>query len=29
VDDYWPDFSEEDFIEALDWYQTMDVTLGG
>lgn len=25
----WPDFSEEQFEEALQWYQRQDVTLGG
>lgn len=25
----WPDFSETDFYEALDWYGRQDVTLGG
>lgn len=25
----WPDFKEEDFRLALDWYQKQDVTLGG
>ena len=29
VDDYWPDFKDEHFYEALEWYQTQDVTLGG
>ncbi|WP_084024095.1 polyprenyl diphosphate synthase [Vulcanibacillus modesticaldus] len=29
VDDYWPDFKEEHFIDALNWYQTTDRTLGG
>ncbi|MDD4048791.1 MAG: polyprenyl diphosphate synthase [Clostridia bacterium] len=29
IDDYWPNFREEDFIEALNWYQTTDITLGG
>jgi undecaprenyl diphosphate synthase len=29
VDDLWPDFSLEQFNEALAWYQEQDVTLGG
>lgn len=29
IDDYWPDFSKAHFLEALRWYQTCDVTLGG
>ncbi|MGM0502760.1 MAG: undecaprenyl diphosphate synthase family protein [Bacillota bacterium] len=29
VENYWPDFKELDFYQALDWYQEQDVTLGG
>lgn len=29
IDDYWPDFKEEHFYEALQWYAKQDVTLGG
>ena len=29
IDDYWPDFKEEHFYEALEWYNKQDVTLGG
>lgn len=29
IDDYWPNFSDAHFYEALDWYQTTDITLGG
>ncbi|MCL1996001.1 MAG: undecaprenyl diphosphate synthase family protein [Defluviitaleaceae bacterium] len=29
LDNYWPDFKEEDFFAAMEWYQTCDVTLGG
>ncbi|MCL2852749.1 MAG: undecaprenyl diphosphate synthase family protein [Defluviitaleaceae bacterium] len=29
VDDYWPDFRDEHFLDALRWYQDCDVTLGG
>jgi len=29
VDDYWPDFKKEQFYDALKWYDTQDITLGG
>lgn len=29
VDHYWPDYRDEDFVNALDWYSKQDVTLGG
>lgn len=29
IDDLWPDFREEQFDEALEWYSRQDVTLGG
>ncbi|WP_461612639.1 undecaprenyl diphosphate synthase family protein [Clostridium sp. Marseille-QA1073] len=29
IEDYWPDFKEEHFSEALSWYNTQDITLGG
>lgn len=29
VEDYWPDFTEEHFYDALEWYQQQDITLGG
>lgn len=29
VDTCWPDYRDEDFFEALDWYEKQDVTLGG
>ncbi|GKX32289.1 dihydroorotate dehydrogenase [Vallitalea longa] len=29
IDEYWPDFKTDHFKEALRWYQTTDVTLGG
>ncbi len=29
IDEYWPDFKKEHFLEALRWYQDCDVTLGG
>jgi undecaprenyl diphosphate synthase len=29
INEFWPDFSEEQFNRALDWYQIQDITLGG
>ena len=29
VKDLWPDFQEEQFENALRWYQEQDITLGG
>ncbi len=29
VDDLWPDFRKEHFYDALRWYETQDITLGG
>lgn len=29
VDKYWPEFKPSDFHEAIEWYNTQDVTLGG
>lgn len=29
VEDYWPDFKDEQFLDALRWYQDCDITLGG
>lgn len=29
IDDLWPDFKPSHLDEALDWYTTQDVTLGG
>lgn len=29
IDDYWPNFKDEHFLDALKWYQNCDVTLGG
>ncbi len=29
VKDLWPDFNAQQVKDALDWYQTQDVTLGG
>lgn len=29
VDKYWPDFEPGDFHDAIKWYNTQDITLGG
>ncbi|MCK8828184.1 undecaprenyl diphosphate synthase family protein [Natroniella acetigena] len=29
VEEYWPDFKEEHFYQALNWYDQQDITLGG
>lgn len=29
VDDYWPDFNRSHVEDAISWYQSCDVTLGG
>lgn len=29
VDELWPDFAPEHFYQALSWYETQDITLGG
>lgn len=29
VEEYWPDFKKQQFLDALQWYQDCDVTLGG
>lgn len=29
VEKYWPDYEDEDFYDALRWYERQDVTLGG
>ena len=29
LDDLWPDFTPEQFYQALRWYEQQDVTLGG
>ncbi len=29
VDRLWPDYTDEDFLDALTWYGKQDVTLGG
>ena len=29
VDDYWPDFEPEHFVQALSWFKEQDPTLGG
>ena len=29
INDYWPNFKREHLYEALNWYATQDITLGG
>ena len=29
VDEMWPDYEDEQFYKALEWYQEQDMTLGG
>ena len=29
IDDFWPDFKPEHFFNALRWYESQDVSLGG
>ena len=29
IKELWPDFQEQQFVDALQWYQDQDVTLGG
>ena len=29
VNDYWPDFKSQHVYDALEWYATQDITLGG
>lgn len=29
VDDYWPDFKPQHLYDAIEWYNTQDITLGG
>lgn len=29
INDFWPDFKPSHIYDAMDWYQTQDVTLGG
>jgi len=29
IDDFWPDFKNKHFYDALKWYQDCDITLGG
>jgi len=29
IDDYWPDFNSNHLLDALNWYDKQDVTLGG
>ncbi|MBU3210319.1 undecaprenyl diphosphate synthase family protein [Clostridium algidicarnis] len=29
IEDYWPNFKEKHFYDAINWYDTQDITLGG
>ena len=29
INEYWPEFQPSHFYDALDWYNTQDITLGG
>ncbi|GAA0116163.1 undecaprenyl diphosphate synthase family protein [Clostridium senegalense] len=29
IDKFWPEFEKQHFLDALNWYDTQDVTLGG
>lgn len=29
LENYWPDYRDEDFSRALEWYSKQDITLGG
>lgn len=29
IEDYWPDFKEKHFYDAINWYDGQDITLGG
>lgn len=29
VEKYWPEYEDQHFLDALEWYQDCDVTLGG
>jgi undecaprenyl diphosphate synthase len=29
IDDYWPDFKKSQLMDALNWYNDQDITLGG
>lgn len=29
VENYWPEYQDRHFLDALEWYQDCDVTLGG
>ncbi len=29
LEDYWPDFKSEHLLQALNWYNEQDITLGG
>lgn len=29
IEDYWPNFKEKHFYDAINWYDAQDITLGG
>lgn len=29
IDDYWPDFTQNHIVQAFNWYNDQDITLGG
>ena len=29
IEDMWPEYEEEHFERAINWYQNQDITLGG
>jgi len=29
VENYWPEYKDQHFLDAMEWYQDCDVTLGG
>ena len=29
IEHYWPDYQDKDLMDALNWYDKQDVTLGG
>lgn len=29
IEDYWPDFKKQHILDALEWYNHQDITLGG
>ncbi|NLC44319.1 MAG: hypothetical protein GX783_08550 [Clostridiales bacterium] len=29
IDELWPDYTDDQLLQALSWYQFQDITLGG